>query len=159
MRGKTSAKVLEAPLAKALPLTKALEILEPLPKALWAFTEVGRVHPPPVCTLLPLFLQFENGTADPDNWRLLHVLGNNANIPLTEFIYRTECLYPALGDSSKEWAEACSAAPAFSTSVVEFVERSAVQAVGKTAMRYVRLPDDDVETIQVPPMEKRRLLA
>ncbi|KAJ6452791.1 hypothetical protein C8R45DRAFT_945501 [Mycena sanguinolenta] len=34
-----SAKALEAPLAKALPLTKALEILRPPPKALWAVTE------------------------------------------------------------------------------------------------------------------------
>jgi hypothetical protein len=31
-----SAKALEVPLAKALPLTKALEILRPPPKALWA---------------------------------------------------------------------------------------------------------------------------
>ncbi|KAJ6450094.1 hypothetical protein C8R45DRAFT_1114324 [Mycena sanguinolenta] len=40
--GEKSAKVLEAPLAKALPLTKALEILRPPPKALWAVTGPAR---------------------------------------------------------------------------------------------------------------------
>jgi lysosomal acid phosphatase len=37
-----------------------------------------------------LRFKFKNGTADPEDWRLLHVLGNKADIPLTEFIYRTE---------------------------------------------------------------------
>ena len=48
--------------------------------------ELRRGTPPDTRDFLRF--KFKNGTKE--NFQLLHVLGHNADIPLTEFIYRTE---------------------------------------------------------------------
>ena len=67
-----------------------------------------------------LRFKFKNGTKE--EFETVHVLGHHADIPLTEFIYRTEvcfvwCDYPnsertsqsAAITSNKQWAQVCGA--------------------------------------------------
>lgn len=54
-----------------------------------------------------LRFKFKNGTDDAD-FQVLHVFGHNGDIPLTEFIYRTENY---VIDSNKQWARVCSGSP------------------------------------------------
>jgi len=137
--------------------------------------ELRRGSPPDMRDFLRF--KFKNGTADPEDWRLVHPFGHKADIPLTEFIYRAE---GAAITSNKEWAKVCGAAtPGFSTTVMHAAGKSAVQvALGSMlffalfviasllvrrarAKKYIRLPEDDVETVEVRPeprMEKGRFV-
>ncbi|KAJ7655890.1 histidine phosphatase superfamily [Mycena rosella] len=136
--------------------------------------ELRRGAPPDLRDFLRF--KFKNGTADPEDWRLLHVFGHSADIPLTEFIYRAE---GAAITSNKQWAQVCGVKPEFSTTVKEVASKSSVQfAVGSMlffalfiiagllvrvrrarARQYVQLPAEDVETVQVrTQMEKGRLV-
>ncbi|KAJ7142639.1 histidine phosphatase superfamily [Mycena epipterygia] len=136
--------------------------------------ELRRGSPPDLRDFLRF--KFRNGTADPDDWHLLHAFGHHADIPLTEFIYRAE---GAAITSNKQWAQVCGVTnSAFSTNMnertMEVAGKNSVQfAMGSMvvfavffvianvlvrarrarARQYVRLPED-VETMQVPPMEK-----
>ncbi|KAJ7158989.1 histidine phosphatase superfamily [Mycena crocata] len=140
--------------------------------------ELRRGSPPDMRDFLRF--KFRNGTADPEGWRLLHVFGTHADIPLTEFIYRAE---GAAITSNKQWAQVCGA----SSSVVDSVSlpaaasklaaQNAVQfALGsmlffamfmlatllvrarRARAGHVRLPQDDVEVRPGPPMEKVRFV-
>ncbi|KAJ7776364.1 histidine phosphatase superfamily [Mycena metata] len=107
-----------------------------------------------------LRFKFKNGTADPQDWRLLHPFGQHADIPLTEFIYRAE---GAAITSNKEWAKVCGTTPSFSATARQAAGKTSVQlALGsmlffalfviiavlrskRVRAGYVRLPEDDVE--------------
>ncbi|KAJ7246993.1 phosphoglycerate mutase-like protein [Mycena rebaudengoi] len=64
--------------------------------------ELRRSSPPDAREFLRF--KFRNGTADPQDWRLLHAFGHRSDIPLTEFIYRAE---GAAITSNKQWAQVC----------------------------------------------------
>ncbi|KAJ7164316.1 histidine phosphatase superfamily [Mycena filopes] len=137
--------------------------------------ELRRGSPPDLRDFLRF--KFKNGTADPEDWRLLHPFGHNSDIPLTEFIYRAE---GAAITSNKQWAQVCGVKQSFSATASQAAGMTSVQvALGSMLLfvlfviaatfrakrlsraGYVRLPEDDVETIQVHPeprMEKSRLL-
>ncbi|KAJ7027197.1 histidine phosphatase superfamily [Mycena alexandri] len=84
--------------------------------------ELRRGSPPDLRDFLRF--KFKNGTADPQDWRLLHPFGHHADIPLTEFIYRAE---GAAITSNKQWAQVCGTSPGFSA--------TARQAAGKTSVQ------------------------
>ncbi|KAJ7852242.1 histidine phosphatase superfamily [Mycena leptocephala] len=138
--------------------------------------ELRRGSPPDLRDFLRF--KFKNGTADPQDWRTIYPFGNHADIPLTEFIYRAE---GSAITSNKQWAQVCGTTPGFSSTVraMEGAGKSTVQfALGSmlffilfaiasllvrakrvraNANKYIRLPEDDVETVQVRPdprMEK-----
>ncbi|KAJ7493969.1 histidine phosphatase superfamily [Mycena latifolia] len=138
--------------------------------------ELRRGSPPDMRDFLRF--KFKNGTADPEDWRLLHAFGSKSDIPLTEFIYRAE---GAAITSNKQWAQVCGGNAGFATSAMQAAGKSSVQfALGSMlffalfvlasvlvrarrarANRYIRLPEDEVETKQVgpvPQMEKGRLV-
>ncbi|KAF7332863.1 hypothetical protein MVEN_02391300 [Mycena venus] len=143
--------------------------------------ELRRGGPPDLRDFLRF--KFKNGTADPQDWRLIHPFGHDADIPLTEFIYRAE---GSAITSNKQWAKVCGVSPGFSISttaakVNQAAGTTTVQvAVGSMlffalfviatllvrmrkarAKKYIRLPEDDVDTIEVHPeprMEKARLV-
>ncbi|KAF7349840.1 hypothetical protein MVEN_01284500 [Mycena venus] len=50
--------------------------------------ELRRGAPPDTRDFLRF--KFQNGTDDPDSWRVLHAFGHRGDIPLTEFVYRIE---------------------------------------------------------------------
>ncbi|KAJ7617940.1 histidine phosphatase superfamily [Roridomyces roridus] len=68
--------------------------------------ELRRTHGPDARDFLRF--KFKNGTADPEDWQLLHAFGHHADIPLTEFIYRAEG--SAVG-SNRHWAQVCGVKP------------------------------------------------
>ncbi|KAJ7159608.1 phosphoglycerate mutase-like protein [Mycena filopes] len=74
--------------------------------------ELRRGAPPDTRDFLRF--KFRNGTADPEDWQLLHAFGHRADIPLTEFVYRTE---GTAITSNRQWAHVCGVTPApeFST--------------------------------------------
>ncbi|KAJ7501081.1 histidine phosphatase superfamily [Mycena galericulata] len=142
--------------------------------------ELRRGSPPDLRDFLRF--KFKNGTADPEDWQLLHAFGHHADIPLTEFIYRAEGA--AIG-SYKQWAQICGtkAKPDFSTTnsaSQDAVRHSSMQlAVGSMILvalfilagfvvrarrararankYYIRLGEEDkdaVETTQLPRMDK-----
>ncbi|KAJ7798529.1 histidine phosphatase superfamily [Mycena olivaceomarginata] len=134
--------------------------------------ELRRGSPPDLRDFLRF--KFKNGTADPQDWRLIYPFGGHADIPLTEFIYRAE---GSAITSDKQWAQVCGVKPGFSAAARQVAGQNAVQfslgAMGffvlfvaaifftrkVRAKKYIRLPEDDVETVQTAPrMEKGRLL-
>ncbi|KAJ6529621.1 histidine phosphatase superfamily [Mycena capillaripes] len=62
--------------------------------------ELRRGAPPDTRDFLRF--KFRNGTDDADGWRVLHALGHRGDIPVTEFVYRTE---GAAITSYKQWAQ------------------------------------------------------
>ncbi|KAJ7351393.1 histidine phosphatase superfamily [Mycena albidolilacea] len=134
--------------------------------------ELRRGSPPDLRDFLRF--KFKNGTADPQDWRLIYPFGGHADIPLTEFIYRAE---GSAITSNKQWAQVCGVKPGFSAAARQVAGQNAVQfslgAMGffvlfvaaifltrkVRAKKYIHLPEDDVETVQTAPrMEKGRLL-
>ncbi|KAJ7683080.1 histidine phosphatase superfamily [Mycena rosella] len=137
--------------------------------------ELRRGSPPDMRDFLRF--KFKNGTADPQDWRLLHAFGHTADIPLTEFIYRAE---GAAITSNKQWAQVCGGRSEVATSTLQAAGKASVQlalasmvlfglffiasllrARWARTRQYVRLPDDETEPVHcraVPPMEKRRLV-
>ncbi|KAJ7150545.1 histidine phosphatase superfamily [Mycena crocata] len=131
--------------------------------------ELRRGAPPDMRDFLRF--KFRNGTADPEGWQLLHAFGHRADIPLTEFIYRSE---GAAVTSNRQWAQVCGAKPRFSTQVaahsVQFVLGAmALFGLFMIATLFVRarrirrgkymrlLQEEDAEKLQVRPaprMEK-----
>ncbi|KAJ7690472.1 hypothetical protein B0H17DRAFT_1201608 [Mycena rosella] len=119
--------------------------------------ELRRGSPPDMRDLLRF--KFKNGTADPQDWRLLHVFGNTADIPLTEFIYRAE---GAAITSNKQWEQVCGgwyrlALASMVLFGILFIA-TRLRARWVRTRQYVRLPDDETEPVQVREMEKRRLV-
>ncbi|KAJ7249935.1 histidine phosphatase superfamily [Mycena rebaudengoi] len=102
--------------------------------------------------------KFRNGTADPKDWQTLHAFGQHADIPLTEFIYRTE---GSVITSNKQWAQVCGASPSLATAARDAAAKTAVPfAFGALVLlsvflfaklfqrararaRYIRLPLED----------------
>ncbi|KAJ6518482.1 histidine phosphatase superfamily [Mycena vulgaris] len=134
--------------------------------------ELRRGSPPDLRDFLRF--KFKNGTAD--DWSLLHAFGNHADIPLTEFIYRAE---GAAITSDKQWAQVCGAKSGYSSTAMQIAGKNSVQfAFGSMVLlvlfviatllvrarqaragRYVQLPKDDPETVEVrPQMEKGHLV-
>ncbi|KAJ7697892.1 hypothetical protein B0H17DRAFT_1197222 [Mycena rosella] len=117
--------------------------------------ELRRGSPPNMRDFLRF--KFKNGTADLQDWRLLHVFGNTAEIPLTEFIYRAE---GAAITSNKHTASVQLALASMVLFGIFFIA-ARLRARWARTRQYVRLPDDEIEPVQVrevPPMEKRRLV-
>ncbi|KAJ6452638.1 histidine phosphatase superfamily [Mycena sanguinolenta] len=132
--------------------------------------ELRRGSPPDLRDFLRF--KFKNGTAA-DDWSLVHPFGEKSDIALTEFIYKAQ---GAAITSNKQWAQVCGVKPNFSS--MQAAGKTTVQfALGsmllfaffvfgmllrkKRAQKYIRLPEDDVETIQARPeprMEKGRLV-
>ncbi|KAJ7735546.1 histidine phosphatase superfamily [Mycena maculata] len=122
-----------------------------------------------------LRFKFKNGTADPEDWSLLHAYGHHADIPLTEFIYRAEGA--AIGNN-KQWAQVCGVKPGFSTTAMDAARAISVQlALGSMLLfalfviasllvrsrrirgpRYIRLAEDEIETPGLPRMAKGRFV-
>jgi len=69
--------------------------------------ELRRGSPPDMRDFLRF--KFKNGTADPEDWLVIHPFGQCADIPLTEFIYRAE---GSAITSNKQWAQVCGVSPA-----------------------------------------------
>ncbi|KAJ6572429.1 histidine phosphatase superfamily [Mycena vulgaris] len=134
--------------------------------------ELRRGAPPDMRDFLRF--KFKNGTADPADWRILHVFGHDADIPLTEFVYRAE---GAAITSNKQWAQVCGAKAGFSGAA-----EGALQAAGKSSVQfafgamvffalfvlatllvrarrmrkqYIRLPEDEVEVRNVKSLSGR----
>ncbi|KAJ6565823.1 histidine phosphatase superfamily [Mycena vulgaris] len=84
--------------------------------------EMRRGSPPDMRDFLRF--KFRNGTADPEDWRLLHAFGHHADIPLTEFIYRAE---GAAITSNKQWAQVCGTKPEPSATVLQVAGKRSVQ--------------------------------
>ncbi|KAF7291246.1 hypothetical protein MIND_01268300 [Mycena indigotica] len=116
-----------------------------------------------------LRFKFRNGTADPEGWRTVHVYGHKADIPLTEFIYRSE---GSAITSNRQWAQVCGVsasgvgapAPFGSFSVVlgllmllvAFLGFNAAQRRAKKA-RDMQLPVTNVEVVEE--VQKTRLIS
>ncbi|GLB38053.1 hypothetical protein LshimejAT787_0411040 [Lyophyllum shimeji] len=134
--------------------------------------ELRRGSPPDVRDFLRI--KFKNGTAD--HFRDVHVFGHHADIPLTEFIYRAE---NAAITSNRQWKEACGISsstegifslpvPANSktafTSAFAFVGLLALFLAARLVQRSrarearLRLPGDENFRVEVPVVEKRRLI-
>ncbi|KAJ7697875.1 histidine phosphatase superfamily [Mycena rosella] len=126
--------------------------------------ELRRGSPPDMRDFLRF--KFKNGTADPQDWRLLHVFGNTADIPLTEFIYRAE---GAAITSDKQWAQVCGGKSGVATTALQAAGTASVQlalasivlfglffiasrlrARWARTRQYVRLPDDETEVRTIP---------
>ncbi|KAF7337359.1 hypothetical protein MSAN_02261800 [Mycena sanguinolenta] len=119
-----------------------------------------------------LRFKFKNGTAA-DDWSLIHPFGHKSDIPLTEFIYKAQ---GAAISSNKQWAQVCGVNSGFSPmqaagkSTIHFALGSmllftlfvfGILLRRKRAQKYIRLPEDEDETLQVRPelrMEKGRLV-
>ncbi|KAJ7726740.1 histidine phosphatase superfamily [Mycena metata] len=86
--------------------------------------ELRRGLPPDMRDFLRF--KFRNGTDDPEDWQLVHPFGHRADIPLTEFVYRTEGTTIA---NNKEWAHVCGATTEFSTTttVMQIARRGSIQ--------------------------------
>ncbi|KAJ6600682.1 histidine phosphatase superfamily [Mycena sp. CBHHK59/15] len=142
--------------------------------------ELRRGSPPDMRDFLRF--KFKNGTADPEDWQLLHAFGHRADIPLTEFIYRAE---GAAISSNKQWVQVCGAKQGLTAQQTTaegakaVASQSSVQfAIGamfmlglfliaKAFMRararrqHIRLPEDvtEAEIVRaIPTMEKGRLV-
>ncbi|KAJ6480572.1 histidine phosphatase superfamily [Mycena vitilis] len=122
--------------------------------------ELRRGAPPDTRDFLRF--KFRNGTDDPEGWRLLHAFGHRGDIPITEFVYRTE---GAAITSYKQWAQVCGA-PEFTASTMQVAARSSIQfsvgailllallVIAKVFLRMrrargVALLEKDVETVQI----------
>ncbi|KAF8154345.1 histidine phosphatase superfamily [Mycena galopus ATCC 62051] len=122
-----------------------------------------------------LRFKFKNGTAEED-WSLIHPFSTNSDIPLTEFIYKAQ---GAAITSNKQWAQVCGVNPGLSTAAIQAAGKNSIQvALGSMlffalfvigtllvrrvrAKKYIRLPEDDAETVQFRPdvqIEKGRMV-
>jgi lysosomal acid phosphatase len=139
--------------------------------------ELRRGNPPDVRDFLRI--RFKNGTAS--RFQDVHVFGHHADIPLTEFIYRAE---NAAITSNKQWKEVCSGSSVTSSSILSLPESigANTQAAFTGAFAFVgllalflaaklvkrsrararearlRLPGDENFNVNVPVVEKRRLI-
>ncbi|KAJ7027800.1 histidine phosphatase superfamily [Mycena alexandri] len=115
-----------------------------------------------------LRFKFRNGTDDPDDWQVVHAFGHRADIPLTEFVYRTE---GTTITSNKQWAHVCGVTPEFSTTTtaMQLARRGSVQfSMGaiillllaimvKTILRTRRTAPTKVRGPQVSQAEKEQV--
>ncbi|KAJ7925640.1 phosphoglycerate mutase-like protein [Mycena leptocephala] len=121
--------------------------------------ELRRGAPPDTRDFLRF--KFRNGTDDPEGWRVVHAFGHRADIPVTEFVYRTE---GAAITTYKQWAQVCGdpeftasarrlGSIQFSVGVMLVLALAVIARVFLRAQRarYTRIPENDVQIVEVLP--------